>query len=124
MTGRSLERAETRLEGEGFKIGEPTRSRRAKPMPETVLEQDPIPGEVDEELRVPHLLLLEAGGDPHRQHRPRQRRRSPRPPAWRWARRPTAIEEAGFEVQVDRVNSDKVDEGLVDPLRPLGRLDR
>ena len=45
VTGRSLERAETRLEGEGFKIGEPREVRSTAP-PETVLEQDPIPGEV------------------------------------------------------------------------------
>ena len=37
------------------------RSARAKREPETVLEQDPIPGEVDEDCAFLSLLLLEAG---------------------------------------------------------------
>ena len=35
-------------------------------------------------------------------------------------RRTTALEEAGFEVQVERVNSDKVEEGLVIHSDPSG----
>jgi beta-lactam-binding protein with PASTA domain/predicted Ser/Thr protein kinase len=118
VTGRSLERAETRLEGEGFKIGEP-REVESEAEPETVLEQDPIPGEVDEDCSFvsffcskPEVILTVSTGPgsdavPSTAGEP-------------LARATAALEKAGFEVQVDRVNSDKVGEGLVIHSDPSG----
>jgi beta-lactam-binding protein with PASTA domain/predicted Ser/Thr protein kinase len=118
VTGRSLERAETRLEGEGFKIGEP-REVESEAEPETVLEQDPIPGEVDEDCSLvsffcskPEVILTVSTGPgsdavPSTAGEP-------------LARATATLEKAGFEVQVDRVNSDRVGEGLVINSNPSG----
>ena len=118
VTGRSLERAETRLEGEGFKIGEP-REVESEAEPETVLEQDPIPGEVDEDCSFvtffcskPEVILTVSTGPgsdavPSTAGQP-------------LAKATAALEKAGFEVQVDRVNSDRVGEGLVIHSDPSG----
>ncbi len=118
VTGRSLERAETRLEGEGFKIGEPVEVENEAAR-ETVLEQDPIPGEVDEDCALlaffcskPEVVLTVskgpgAGKVPSTAGRP-------------LTEATAALEEAGFEVQVDRVNSDSVADGLVIHSDPSG----
>jgi eukaryotic-like serine/threonine-protein kinase len=111
VTGRSLERAETRLEGEGFKIGE-TREVESEAEPDTVLEQDPIPGEVDEDCSVltffcskPEVVLTVSTGPGSET--------VPSTAGQPLAKASAALEKAGFEVQVDRVNSDKVADGSV-----------
>jgi eukaryotic-like serine/threonine-protein kinase len=118
VTGRSLERAETRLEGEGFKIGKIRKVESANE-PGTVTEQDPIRGEVDEECSLvtffcskPEVVLTVSTGPgsdavPSTAGRP-------------LAEATASLEEAGFEVQVDRVNSDRVAEGLVINSNPSG----
>jgi beta-lactam-binding protein with PASTA domain/predicted Ser/Thr protein kinase len=118
VTGRSLERAETRLEGEGFKIGE-VREVESENEPETVLEQDPIPGEVDEDCSLltffcskPEVILTVSTGPGSG--------KVPSSAGQPVAKASAALEEAGFEVQVDRVNSDSVEEGLVIHSDPSG----
>jgi len=118
VTGRSLERAETRLEGEGFKIGEPVEVENAASR-ETVLEQDPIPGEVDEDCALlsffcskPEVVLTVSKGP--------GAGKVPSTAGQPLAQATVALEEAGFEVQVDRVNSDSVADGRVIHSEPSG----
>jgi eukaryotic-like serine/threonine-protein kinase len=118
VTGRSLERAETRLEGEGFKIGEPVEVENEAAR-ETVLEQDPIPGEVDEDCALlnlfcskPEVVLTVSKGP--------GAGRVPSTAGQPLATATAALEEAGFEVQVDRVNSDSVADGAVIHSDPSG----
>jgi serine/threonine-protein kinase len=118
VTGRSLERAETRLEGEGFKLGEP-REVENEAEAETVLEQDPIPGQVDEDCSLlsffcskPEVTLTVSTGPGSGN--------VPSTAGQPLAKASAALEEAGFEVQVDRVNSDSVGEGLVIHSDPSG----
>jgi beta-lactam-binding protein with PASTA domain/predicted Ser/Thr protein kinase len=118
VTGRSLERAETRLEGEGFKIGA-VREVENEAEQETVLEQDPIPGKVDEQCSLltffcskPEVMLTVSKGP--------GTRRIPSTAGQPVAKASAALERAGFEVQVDRVNSEKVEDGLVIHSDPSG----
>jgi serine/threonine-protein kinase len=118
VTGRSLERAETRLEGEGFKIGE-THEVESEAEPETVLEQDPIPGEVDEDCKLfsffcskPEVVLTVSTGPGSAT--------VPSTAGQPLAKASAALEKAGFQVQVDRVNSDKIEDGLVIHSDPPG----
>jgi eukaryotic-like serine/threonine-protein kinase len=118
VTGRSLERAETRLEGEGFKIGPPIEVRN-EAAPETVTEQEPIPGRVDEDCAIlgffcskPEVVLTVSTGP--------GRGKIPSTAGEPVARATALVEDAGFDVQVDRVNSEKVAEGLVIHSDPSG----
>jgi eukaryotic-like serine/threonine-protein kinase len=118
VTGRSLERAETRLEGEGFKIGA-VREVESENEPETVTEQDPIPGEVDEDCKLftffcskPEVVLTVSTGP--------GTGKVPSSAGQPLAKATAALEDAGFDVQVDRVNSDKVEDGLVVHSEPSG----
>jgi serine/threonine-protein kinase len=118
VTGRSLERAEERLEREGFKIGA-VREVQSANRPETVTEQDPIPGRVDEECSLlnvfcskPEVMLTVSKGP--------GAAKVPSTAGDPQAKATAALEEAGFEVQVDRVNSAKVAEGLVVHSNPSG----
>ena len=118
VTGRSLERAETRLEGEGFKIGA-VREVESENEPETVTEQDPIPGEVDEDCKLftffcskPEVVLTVSTGP--------GTGKVPSTAGQPLAKASSALEDAGFDVQVDRVNSDKVEDGLVMHSEPSG----
>jgi serine/threonine-protein kinase len=111
VTGRSLERAETRLEAEGFKIGE-THEVQSEAEPETVLEQDPIPGEVDQDCALltsfcskPEVVLTVSTGP--------GAGRVPSTAGQQLGKAKAALEKAGFEADVDRVNSDSVAKGLV-----------
>jgi serine/threonine-protein kinase len=111
VTGRTLERAETILENEGFKLGE-TREVESEAEPETVLEQDPIPGEIEEDCSLvsffcskPEVVLTVSTGPGSEA--------VPSTAGQPLAKATSALEKAGFEAQVDRVNSDKVAEGLV-----------
>jgi serine/threonine-protein kinase len=118
VTGRMLERAETRLEGEGFKIGA-VREVESANRPETVTEQDPIPGRVDEECSLltffcskPEVMLTVSKGP--------GAAKVPSTAGEPLAKATAALEGAGFKVQVDRVNSAKVAEGLVVHSNPSG----
>jgi serine/threonine-protein kinase len=118
VTGRTLERAETRLEGEGFKIGE-VREVESENEPETVTEQDPIPGEVDEDCKLftffcskPEVVLTVSTGP--------GTGKVPSTAGQPLAKATVALEDAGFDAQVDRVNSDKVEDGLVIHSEPSG----
>jgi beta-lactam-binding protein with PASTA domain/predicted Ser/Thr protein kinase len=118
VTGRSLERAETRLEGEGFKIGD-VREVESENEPETVLEQDPIPGDVDEDCSLlsffcskPEVVLTVSTGPGSAT--------VPSTAGQPLAKASAALEKAGFEAQIDRVNSDKVADGLVIHSNPSG----
>jgi eukaryotic-like serine/threonine-protein kinase len=118
VTGRTLERAETRLEGEGFKIGE-VREVESENEPETVTEQDPIPGQVDEDCSLftffcskPEVILTVSTGPGSAT--------VPSTAGQPLAKASTALEEAGFDVQVDQVKSDSVAEGLVIHSDPSG----
>ena len=51
VTGRSLDQAERRLREDGFGVADPIEVRN-EATAETVLEQEPIPGEVDEDCAV------------------------------------------------------------------------
>jgi serine/threonine-protein kinase len=118
VTGRTLERAETRLEGEGFKIGE-VREVESENEPETVTEQDPIPGQVDEDCSLftffcskPEVILTVSTGPGSAT--------VPSTAGQPLAKASAALEEAGFDVQVDQVKSDSVAEGLVIHSDPSG----
>jgi serine/threonine-protein kinase len=118
VTGRSLERAETRLEGEGFKIGEIREVENAAE-PETVTEQDPIPGQVEEDCSLlaffcskPEVSLTVSKGP--------GAAKVPSTAGEPLAKASAELEEAGFRVQVDRVNSAEVAEGLVVHSNPSG----
>jgi eukaryotic-like serine/threonine-protein kinase len=118
VTGRTFDQAESRLKDEGFKLGE-TREVENEAPPETVLEQDPIPGEVDEDCSLltffcskPKVILTVSNGPgsgtvPSTAGQP-------------LAKASAALEEAGFDVQVDQVKSDSVGEGLVIHSDPPG----
>jgi serine/threonine-protein kinase len=118
VTGRTLERAETRLEGEGFKIGEPREVRSDAP-PETVLEQDPIPGEVSLDCAFvgffcskPEVILTVSKGPGSAE--------VPSTAGLPAGEATAKLEGAGFEIQVDRVNSESVEDGLVIHSDPPG----
>ena len=80
----------------------------------------PDPGPGRRRLHAAQLLLLEAGSDPHGEHRARAAAKVPSTAGQPLAKATAALEEAGFEVQVDRVNSAKVAEGLVIHSDPSG----
>jgi eukaryotic-like serine/threonine-protein kinase len=118
VTGRGLERAETRLEAEGFKIGE-TREVESEAESETVLEQDPIPGEVDEDCSLLAFFCSKPAVDLTVSTGPGSDT-VPSTAGQPLAKASAAVEKAGFEVQVDRVNSTSVADGLVIHSDPPG----
>jgi serine/threonine-protein kinase len=118
VTGRSLEQAEKRLREEGFKVGETRKVQNAAPR-ERVLEQDPIPGKVDEECSLlsffcskPKVNLTISSGPGSTA--------VPSTAGLTQAAAKKKLEEVGFDVQVSRVNSDKVEAGLVIHSDPSG----
>jgi serine/threonine-protein kinase len=118
VTGRSLEQAEKRLREEGFKVGETRKVQNAAPR-ERVLEQDPIPGKVDEDCSLlsffcskPKVGLTVSGGP--------GRATVPSTAGLPQAAAKSKLEAAGFNVQVSRVNSGKVEKGLVTYSDPSG----
>jgi eukaryotic-like serine/threonine-protein kinase len=111
--------AEQRLEAQGFTVGKVAKVNRAESPAGTVLEQDPLPGKVDLDCSFltlfcskPEVALTVSAGPgkvkvPSVTNKPQ-------------ARATATLEETGFEVSVDRVNSDKVEEGLVIHSDPPG----
>jgi serine/threonine-protein kinase len=118
VTGRTLERAETRLEREGFKLGETKEVQNEAPA-ENVLEQDPIPGKVPLECAFlnlfcskPQVILTVSTGPGSA--------KVPATAGLPQAEATRKLEGAGFEVAVQRVHSDEVAEELVIHSEPKG----
>ncbi len=111
--------AEARLEAQGFGVGEVKSVPRAESPAGTVLEQDPLPGSTEESCSLltffcskPKISLTVSSG-------PGQAK-VPSTANLPLAKATQKLEEAGFEVAVDRVNSTKVAEGLVIHSKPSG----
>jgi eukaryotic-like serine/threonine-protein kinase len=111
--------AESRLEARGFPVGKVTTVKRAESPAGTVLEQDPLPGKADESCSFltlfcskPKVDLTVSGG-------PGQAK-VPSTANLPLAKATDKLEEAGFKVEVARVNSIKVEEGLVIHSAPPG----
>jgi eukaryotic-like serine/threonine-protein kinase len=117
VTGRTLNEAESRLRDEGFKVA--TKDVNNDAPPGTVTEQDPIPGDVEESCSFltvlcskPEVTLTYSKGPGEG--------KVPSTAGQPVAKATAALEDADFEVQVDRVNSDKVAKGLVIQSDPSG----
>jgi len=118
VTGKQLEFAIAQLERKGFDVGEENFVERQAP-PNTVLEQDPLPGPASEDCSFigffcskPTVDLTVSAG-PGSSEVPGT--------AGLTAEEATKkLEEAGFEPFVQRVNSDSVEEGLVVYSNPRG----
>jgi serine/threonine-protein kinase len=118
VSGEKLEQAENRLREDGFRIGEttPVDNEAAEG---TVLETDPPRGEVEENCAFlnlfcskPRVNLTYSGG-------PRETK-VPGTASLPLAKATSRLEDAGFEVGVSRVNSAKVEQGLVIHSEPPG----
>jgi serine/threonine-protein kinase len=110
--------AEARLEGRGFTIGEVTKVRR-NTAADTVLEQDPLPGEASLDCAVltffcekPQVALTVSAGPGSA--------KVPSTAGLPQARASAELEEAGFEARVEAVNSEEVAAGLVIHSSPSG----
>jgi beta-lactam-binding protein with PASTA domain/predicted Ser/Thr protein kinase len=111
--------AESRLEARGFPVGKVTTVKRAESPAGTVLEQDPLPGKVEESCSFltlfcskPKVDLTVSGG-------PGQAK-VPGTANLPLAKATNKLEEAGFKVEAARVNSTTVEEGLVIHSDPPG----
>jgi eukaryotic-like serine/threonine-protein kinase len=111
--------AETRLEARGFTIGEVTEVKRAEAPAGTVLEQDPLPGNADEECSFltlfcskPKVNLTVSSGP--------GKTKVPSVTDLPQAEATEKLEEAGFKVAAQRVNSSAVEEGRVIHTEPSG----
>jgi eukaryotic-like serine/threonine-protein kinase len=110
VTGRTLTEAESRLRDEGFKVA--TKDVNNDAPPGTVTEQDPIPGDVEEGCSFltvlcskPKVTLTYSKGPGEG--------KVPSTAGQPVAKATAELEDADFEVQVDRVNSTSVAEDLV-----------
>jgi serine/threonine-protein kinase len=118
VTGKSLERAEQILENEGFKIGEEDEVHR-QVAPGTVLEQDPLPGSIEEDCSFLTLFCSKPPIDLTISIGPGQSQ----VPGVAGESEEDAIEKleaAGFEVSSEGQNSSTVEEGLVIHQSPGG----
>jgi serine/threonine-protein kinase len=103
--------AEARLERAGFSVGEVSTVRRETPA-ETVLEQDPLPGKASLDCAFlsffcdkPAVALTVSSGP--------GTAKVPVTAGQPQAKASAKVEEAGFDVRVEPVNSQKVESGLV-----------
>ncbi len=118
VTNRPVERAEERLREEGFKVGDLKEVQNEAP-PETVLEQDPIAGEVSLDCSFlsffcskPEVVLTVSVGPGNAE--------VPATAGLAQDEATEKLEDAGFEVGIARANSAKVEEGLVAHSTPSG----
>jgi serine/threonine-protein kinase len=111
--------AETRLEAQGFKVGKVDEVKRAESPAGTVLEQDPLPGKADESCSLLTLFCSKPAVDLTVSSGP-GKAQVPSTAGEPVAKATSAVEEAGFQVLVSRVNSAKVEEGLVIHSEPSG----
>jgi len=118
VTGKQLEFAIAQLERKGFEVGEENFVERQVPR-NTVLEQDPRPGAADEDCGFitffcskPTVDLTVSAGPGSGE--------VPGTAGLTTAEATKKLEEAGFEVLVQRINSSSVEEGLVAYSNPRG----
>jgi len=118
VTGESRSAATTRLELNGFPVGEPNEVQSQAPR-NTVLEQDPLPGEAEEDCSFfslfcskPTIKLTISTGPGSSA--------VPRVSSFTEQKATQTLEAAGFQVDVQRVNSSAVEEGVVINSEPAG----
>jgi serine/threonine-protein kinase len=118
VTGATRQRAEERLEARGFKIGD-QRKVRNEAAAGTVLEQEPLPGEASLDCSFlgffcskPEVVLTVSTGPGSG--------KVPSTAGLSAEDAEEALEDAGFESQVNEVNSEKVESGLVVKSDPRG----
>lgn len=118
VTGETRSPATQRLERNGFSVAKPVYVERRSPRG-TVLEQDPVPGEADEDCSFLTLfcskptVTLTVSAGPGNSTVPGVSGLPEEEASER-------LEDAGFEVDVNRVNSATVEEGLVINSEPSG----
>jgi beta-lactam-binding protein with PASTA domain/predicted Ser/Thr protein kinase len=118
VTGKQLEFAISQLERKGFDVGEEKFVNRQVPK-NTVLEQDPLPGSAEEDCSFLTLFCskptvdLTVSAGPGSGEIPRVNRLTQ-------AAAEQKLEAAGFEVAIERVNSNSVEEGMVVFSEPRG----
>jgi serine/threonine-protein kinase len=118
VTGNTRQVAEQRLEAQGFKIGD-RREVRNEAAAETVLEQEPLPGSASLDCAFlgffcskPEVVLTVSMGPGSGT--------VPSTAGLSLEDAESAIEKAGFEPQVNEVNSEEVESGLVIKSDPRG----
>jgi beta-lactam-binding protein with PASTA domain/predicted Ser/Thr protein kinase len=110
VTGRTLSEAESKLRDEGFKVA--TKDVNNDAPPGTVTEQDPIPGDVEESCSFLNVLCSKPKVTLTYSKGPGEGK-VPSTAGQPLAKATAELEDADFEVQVDRVNSNSVAEDLV-----------
>jgi serine/threonine-protein kinase len=117
VTGRTLNEAESRLRDEGFKVA--TKDVNNDAPPGTVTEQSPIPGDVQESCSFLNVLCSKPKVTLTYSKGPGEGR-VPSTAGQPLAKATAELEDADFQVQVDRVNSASVADGLVIHSEPAG----
>jgi len=118
VTNKQLEFAITQLESKGFSVGKESYVNRSVPR-NTVLEQDPLPGSADEDCSLLTFFCSKPTVDLTISAGPGQGQ-VPSTAGLSEAAATKRIEAAEFEAEVERVNSDSVEEGLVIRSEPGG----
>jgi beta-lactam-binding protein with PASTA domain/predicted Ser/Thr protein kinase len=118
VTNKQLEFAITQLETKGFSVGKESYVNRSVPR-NTVLEQDPLPGSADEDCSFLTFFCSKPTVDLTISAGPGQGQ-VPSTAGLTEAAATKRVEGAEFEVDVERVNSDSVEEGLVVRSEPGG----
>jgi eukaryotic-like serine/threonine-protein kinase len=119
VTGSQKEIAESRLEARGFTVGKVDTVKRAESPAGTVLEQDPLPGAADESCSFLSLFCSKPKVDLTVSSGPGEAK-VPSTANLPQAEATEKLEEAGFTVEVERVNSTAVGEGRVIHSEPSG----
>ena len=118
VTNKQLEFAITQLESKGFSVGKESYVNRSVPR-NTVLEQDPLPGSAGEDCSFLTFFCSKPTVDLTISAGPGQGE-VPSTAGLTEAAATKRVEAAEFEVEVERVNSDAVEEGLVIRSEPGG----
>jgi serine/threonine-protein kinase len=118
VTNKQLEFAITQLESKGFSVGKESYVNRSVPR-NTVLEQDPLPGSADEDCSFLTFFCSKPTVDLTISAGPGQGQ-VPSTAGLTEAAATKRVEAAEFEVEVERVNSESVEEGLVIRSEPGG----
>ena len=119
VTGSPQYLAETRLESRGFTVGKVTTVNRRDSAAGTVLEQDPVSGKTDLDCSFLTLFCSKPEIDLSVSSGPGQAK-VPSVANQPLREATESIEEAGFEVGVERISSESVEEGLVIHSDPPG----